>query len=689
MYVERLIRFYKITKMKKRIVIALAAFIFTSGIAFAQEQSYTEYRVSKGETISRIARENKISVSEILRLNPDAKIGIKEGDIIQIPAKNAQVKSTTTSNATAKNEQITDSKRKTHLVQSKETVFGISRKYNVSVQDLYQWNPELERNGLKANTSLFITPSATTPITDQTANVNVVLPATKAVTPVDKAKIEYKEIEIEPKQTLYSLAVEYQTTVQRLMELNPELNEGLKSGQKIKVPTSSKSAAVNGGTNEVKPILTTTTTTKDTDSYTTISIEPKQTLFSIAKEYKVSVEELIELNPELRRGLQIGMELKVPKMEGVKTEVAVPVSTWKTEASGSFADLSQSVDRYTAKELVLLLPFNTSRGGDNLDNRIKTDGFLNMTMDFYLGAKLAVDKAVEMGLPITVKVFDSNETKNSSDVKMILEKENLNKTEVIIGPFFQSNVDDAVKALPNRTIFLVSPLSNEKANPSSQLVQTMPYGDVLKQALLENLLKKDSKITVIVDEKKASTKRFMQRYYSNIKVIETKELKDIDKTLVAGKNNVFILDSNSIESALLLTDKLKGKTDKFEIQVASFDKSEVFDYGEIKIETLVALNYTFPSVTRDSESSLDTAFARAYKAKNNTLPNRFAIRGYDVTLDVILRMFQKEGFMGSLGVKSTEIENKFVYSKNSEGIVRNQGVYILQYNDDLTVKVVE
>ncbi|WHT38881.1 hypothetical protein QNH98_18190 [Myroides sp. mNGS23_01] len=40
-------------------------------------------------------------------------------------------------------------------------------------------------------------------------------------------------------------------------------------------------------------------------------------------------------------------------------------------------------------------------------------------------------------------------------------------------------------------------------------------------------------------------------------------------------------------------------------------------------------------------------------------------------------------------MKSTEIENKFVYSKNPEGTVRNRGVYILQYNDDLTVKVVE
>jgi len=675
--------------MKKRIVIAIAAFIFTSGLAFAQEQNYTTYRVSKGETISKIAREHKISVSEILRLNPDAKTGIKEGDVIQVPANKTQAKSAVTSKPTTTQTTLpTDSKRKTHLVQSKETVFGISRQYNVSVQDLYQWNPELERNGLKANSYLYISPATASVATDQSTQVNVLLSATKADTPVDKAKIGYKEIEIEPKQTLYSLAVEYQTSVQKIMELNPELSEGLKSGQKIKVPTTGKGTVSTTTTPEVKP-TTTGTTSKETEQYSTITVAPKQTLFGLAKENNISIEDLIELNPELRKGLQVGMEVKVPNTREVKASGSTTAPKWNIESSGSFVDLTQSLDRYTAKELVLLLPFNASRVGDNASERMKTDGFLNMTMDFYLGAKLAIDKAIGMGLPLTVKVFDSNETKSSSDVKRILANENLAKTEVVIGPFFQSNVDDAVKALPNSDIVLVSPLSNEKANPSSQLVQTMPYGDVLKQSLLEYFIQKDSKITVIVDEKKASTKRFMQRHYPNIKLIETKDLKDIDKTLVAGKNNAFILDSNSIESALLLTDKLKNKTDKFDIQVASFDKSEVFDYGEIKIETLVALHYTYPSVTRDSETSLDTAFAREFKAQNNMVPNRFAIRGYDVTLDVILRMFQKDGFTGALGLKSTEIENKFVYSKNPEGTVRNRGVYILQYNDDLTVKVVE
>ena len=68
-------------------------------------------------------------------------------------------------------------------------------------------------------------------------------------------------------------------------------------------------------------------------------------------------------------------------------------------------------------------------------------------------------------------------------------------------------------------------------------------------------------------------------------------------------------------------------------------------------------------------------------------PNRFATRGFDVTLDVIFRMFQKEGFIPTIGKKSQEIENRFSYSRNPEGTLRNSGVYLLQYDTDLNVKV--
>lgn len=642
--------------MKKKFIVAFVAFILTSSLSFGQESNYIEYQVTKGETISKIARNNKVSVSEILSLNPDYKIGIKEGDIIKIPVNKVLKNNTIPVNTTS--EVVSDlSERKSYLVGPKETLFGLSKKFNVSVENLYKWNPGLQSEGLKANAIIYLSPEIATTST-------------------------YKEIIVEPRQTLYALAKDNNLTIEQLVDVNPELKDGLRVGQTIKIPianvssTSSKNSVIDSK-NEKEIGLA----SNNPEKYNIIKVEPKQTIFSLSREHGISPEDFLALNPEVRKGLVIGMDIKVP--------VDINSNSSNTSFTTDYVNFNVSLDRSTSKQLALLLPFNVSRLGDNLEERMKMDGFLNMTMDFYLGAKLAIDKALKMGLPLITRVYDSNETKSSSDVKTILNEREFETTDVIIGPFFQSNVDAAVKALPNKDIILFSPLSNEKASPSSQLVQTMPYGDVLKKTLLDYFIQLNSTITVIVDPKRTSTKQFMQRYYPSIKVIETNTIKDIDKTLSTSKNNVFILDSSSIESALLLTDKLKDKANSNTITIASFDKNDAFDYSEIKIETLIALNYTFPSVTRDSHSTSDIDFIKEFKAQNNVLPNRFATRGYDVTLDIILRMFQKEGFMGTLNSKSTEIENKFSYSRNPEGTIRNTGVYILQYNDDLTVTVLE
>ena len=68
------------------------------------------------------------------------------------------------------------------------------------------------------------------------------------------------------------------------------------------------------------------------------------------------------------------------------------------------------------------------------------------------------------------------------------------------------------------------------------------------------------------------------------------------------------------------------------------------------------------------------------------MPNQFAVRGFDVTMDTLLRLSQDVSFEESVQTTSTEfIENKFDYEQASQGYV-NKGVYILYYDDDLNIK---
>lgn len=676
--------------MKRRVIGCFTAFLFLGMLnAHAQQSEPLKHRVNRGETVSKIARDYGVRVTEIFELNPDAKNGIRENDFLLIPNKQA-VQPQKTTVPTQQNEV------KTHTVAPKETLYGISRQYKVTVQDLYQWNPGLRENGLKAGEVLNLSEDKTiTKIQEQLKQsaaqeqekwvMRKKIPASTVES--SKTMQGVKIVQVAPKETLYGLALEHNTTIQHLLELNPELKKtGLAAGQEIKVPSQEITAVVEEG---ISPDKKNTTTEP---GYITIVIEPKQTIYSLTKEYGVSPRELLELNPDLRSGLKTGMKLKVPAPEGVKSTTRIEEKNdakTSTHTSAAFIDLSKTIVKTQPKELVLILPFNKDKVEQNLESRLRNDTFLNMTLDFYAGALMAIEKADQMGLPLTVRVFDSKETKNSSDMAHLLSTEDFSKTDVIIGPFFQKNVDLAAQRLPNNHIKIVSPLSNEKLSIGSNVIQTMPHSDVLRSRLLDYFIKQEANITVVVDPKKTSTKTFMQRYYPSVRVVNADMAKSISSYLRPQAKNVFILDSNSIETALETTNQLKDKTEEYTIQLAAFEKNDVFDYGEIKIETLVDLKLIYPSVTLEDVSEASKTFAKEFKSKNNIYPSRYATRGYDVTYDMILRLFQSTEFEEALEYPSQQIENKFIYTKSSQGLVRNLGVYLLQYTDDLTIKQVQ
>jgi len=104
---------------------------------------------------------------------------------------------------------------------------------------------------------------------------------------------------------------------------------------------------------------------------------------------------------------------------------------------------------------------------------------------------------------------------------------------------------------------------------------------------------------------------------------------------------------------------------------------------------LVDLKFTFPSVTNETTNKSNRLFENSYQKKYGNQPNRFAVRGFDVTFDVISRMMQSdEGINNIFGYGSEQVENKFAYVEANGGIF-NSGIYILRYDKDLTIKEAE
>ena len=102
--------------------------------------------VAKGETVYQIAKQYQITPFDIYRLNPDAKEGIQENTTLLIPKSGTN---------TQQVNQVSGDVKK-HTVQTKETLYSIAKKYEVSVADLKEWNEAELKDGLKIGQEIIV-----------------------------------------------------------------------------------------------------------------------------------------------------------------------------------------------------------------------------------------------------------------------------------------------------------------------------------------------------------------------------------------------------------------------------------------------------------------------------------------------------------------------------------------------------
>lgn len=101
------------------------------GVVKTNNVTYIRYLVSPGETIYRISTTYHVPISTLLELNPELEAGLKVGQIIEIPYNAALVQ---------EQKEKERGNLIIHTVESGETLYSLSRKYNVSVEQLMKWN---------------------------------------------------------------------------------------------------------------------------------------------------------------------------------------------------------------------------------------------------------------------------------------------------------------------------------------------------------------------------------------------------------------------------------------------------------------------------------------------------------------------------------------------------------------------
>ncbi|WP_320813999.1 LysM peptidoglycan-binding domain-containing protein [Flavobacterium sp.] len=627
----------------KLLKVVFFVFLFSSCVAQTSQDGIQKHTVAKGETVYQIAKQYQVTPFDIYRLNPDAKEGIQENTTLLIPKKGLNTKQLS---------QNTDDVKK-HIVETKETLYSIAKKYEVSVADLKEWNEADLKDGLKIGQEIIVFVK---------------------YAPVNSGYVEVKEIKttstvfshvVKMQETKFGISKKYNISIEELERFNPQIVEGLEVGQVLKIKENDVKETI-----EVKEI-------KTTDFYV---VKPEETLYSLSKKLNVSEEQLIKLNPEIKMGFKDGMVLKIPVTNVINKQKV---------------DLFATVKKDRKRNLVLLLPFNLNKiESDSIRTQkdyLKDDKFLNLTLDFYSGAMMAIDSAKVLGLPVHVKILDIESSRSTSNVAQVISKNDFSKVDAVIGPFMYSHVETTAQLLSKFKTPVISPLSKEIGLPLDNLYYSIPSQESLTDKMFSYFESKSGNVVAVISGKKTSTKDYLEKKYPNVKYPNYDEkgslnIESLKALLVKGQKNFIILETEKAALILHTTKALMRYKEEFDLQLVVLELYDTLDFEEIPMTNLTQLNMLFPSFKKEVDADAGRIFEKEFKKKNNVNPNAYATKGFDLTFDTILRICQEDGFVPSTKNSiSEQVENTFNYNFK-EGKNVNEGIYIMYYDTDYTIK---
>jgi len=632
----------------KRLLLALSLLITVS----INAQQYKTHQVQDGETIISISKLYKVTPLEIFQLNPDAKQGLNSNTVLLIPK--TKVPSANSNTVVTITQELQGFKK--HKVRRKETLYSLSKKYNVPQEDIKKYNKWLYAENLRKGDKLQI------PIYKEIRKEEV----------VDNTIQEYTVQQGEGK---WRVAYKFGISVEELEALNPEMDDALQEGQVLTVP--------NIADNLVRTV---------DDTYGYYKVLPREGYYRLKIKLGLSKEELEELNPELKNGgLKDGMILKVPK------STIVLASSGGTTGKFSLLD---SINNFERKHLVVMLPFELHRVNPDsvyeAKRRIKNRRSLNVSLDFHSGVLMALDSAKRLGISTKLDVYDTRN--QESEVVNIIDRNDFSDVDAVIGPLFVKNFNRAASELKRKNIPILSPIV-EKVQLYDNAFQTRPSDDLLRSKIIDFVVKDTlvQKIIIVSDSKNRNISSLLKSKFANAKQIFSRKdkkgekdgyfviVEDFEDVLKPGKNIVFLetQDEGFVANVSSMLNSLINIEEKIEIVLMTTNKNSAFEGDNIRNVHLSNLQFHYPTVQKDYDEESNNWFVSDYKRKYGIAPNKFAVRGFDMTMDVLLRLSANENlFKGAKYDMETEyVENKFHYKKKLFGGYFNEASYIVKYNN--------
>jgi LysM repeat protein/ABC-type branched-subunit amino acid transport system substrate-binding protein len=586
-----------------------------------------------------------------------------------------------------------------HFVGQGETLTTIAKAYNVTIDEIVAENHPAIDKGLKTDMALRI---------PQLSNGNIsepqVKPQEKKVVPAKPSDdSDFILYTVKKQETLYGISKQYNLTVEDLQISNPGMDV-LQEGMVIKIPKNKPVAR------PVKPELPQAERNKPDSNPDEIIAKTGETLYSIAKAHNTTIDELIDLNPQLSGGLKAGMVIRIRKAKVNNESIAPKIDTVAVVKPLLPGNCYSPENLKTTYKIALLLPFSLDNSTAVLDAPVETDPstFENFDyMQFYAGFILAADSLQQYGLHANIQVMDADKLNDTLTIRQCLRKPGMDKQDLIVGPMYASSFTVAARFAAKNKIGIVNPLSRRESivdhNPYVVKVQVSDKGVASKLSSFILSHYQGANIIAVMNDKK-ELKDMADDFKSQIRskitahaftgtlqeaTFSTDMMAGVAKKLKPGVKNIVILFSNNSTAVPNFVSLLNAHSGTHDITLFGMDE---WDGLDIETEFLVDLNYHQVSYNFvDYESEAVQQFITRFRNKYGAVPlvNKHAFLGYDMGWYFLTSlMYFGDQYLSCLpAYQGVGLQYNFTFSalKPGDGM-QNQNVDIIKLQDYKMVK---
>ncbi|WP_333850796.1 amino acid ABC transporter substrate-binding protein [Epilithonimonas sp.] len=523
------------------------------------------------------------------------------------------------------------SAQKTHTVAPKETPYGISKQYGLTIDELYQLNPSKREGGLKIGDIIVVSKGG--------GSSKAVASTSASATSVAKTG-KTGTITLQPKQTIYGITKQYQVSEADLRKLNPELDSHMKIGDKITLPLDNIQKFGGSAPVATAVVQTTTTTTEKPAEVKTVTktemassdkglyvVQAKDNYYKISRQFNLTQKQLFALNPGLETtGLKPGEAIRVSGSDSVANSSNSIKVEDNSQGNTTSAPVTKTTTQTTVSEPMKTSSVATSSEDDFVTYTVQSGDTMfsimnrfNVTLDQLISLNPNLADGLKAGMTLKIKKQDPMYSKKAGDVLSV----------VLMLPFgFDAN--DAKYRTMSMDFLTGAKLAAERNATNGQkldikvvdagnemtfknsLSQLNPentdliVGPFFKSSVLEVLrFVNDKKIPVVAPF--ANSEDLFD--YSNLIIIETENSVYSDRIVkevgqVYQDQKIYIVADNSKANANAIKAGLEKSLSKPNIVIVNSS-------SEIQLENNMMTGQSVPviAILADDDESAGSAFA--------------------------------------------------------------------------------